>query len=293
MQRSAGPRSSQGWSVLLLIVSALATVRATRVPLYVALRAARHPAPLAREDAKRSLAVGERAQDYWTGIREFTGAFKIPKLHEDDLPEAVSLNRAMETAKVEPASVSFGELASLTAAYYSACSTRTFAKPEVKDRMPDVFALGNVVLIGLILRLALPRLLAIQSMDDFYDFAPQLGLPTRPELISYAEYARSMDYATKLALFLLIIIVEKVTLVGEILPVGIILPAISPLVTARHRILGRCCVRCGTAALLLSPCQRERDLPSSCPKRGSSSAACSKAPSSRRRVPRSALRSTS
>ena len=35
--------------------------------------------------------------------------------------------------------------------------------------------------------LALPRLLAIQSMGDLYEFAPELGLPTRDELLGYVE----------------------------------------------------------------------------------------------------------
>ena len=163
--------------MLLVVFSSLAAwSTSTRVPHLVRPLGSHRAVPLACDvaDAKPGLAVGERAQDYWSGIREFTGAFEIPKLHEDELPEAVSLNTAMESAKADPTSVSFGELASLTSAYYSACSRRAFAKPEVKDRMPDAFALGNVVLVGLILRLALLRLLAIQSMDDLYQFAPQL-----------------------------------------------------------------------------------------------------------------------
>ena len=42
------------------------------------------------------------------------------------------------------------------------------------------------------------------------------------------RYAQGLGYGTKLAFFLGAICVEKVTLVGEILPVGIVLPALSP-----------------------------------------------------------------
>ena len=43
-----------------------------------------------------------------------------------------------------------------------------------------------------------------------------------------SRYAQGLGYGTKLAFFLGAICVEKVTLVGEILPVGIVLPALSP-----------------------------------------------------------------
>ena len=42
------------------------------------------------------------------------------------------------------------------------------------------------------------------------------------------RYAQGLGYGTKLAFFLGAICDEKVTLVGEILPVGIVLPALSP-----------------------------------------------------------------
>ena len=55
------------------------------------------------------------------------------------------------------------------------------------ERLPTVFNLLNGVLVLALLRIALPRLLAIQSMGDLYEFAPELGLPTRDELLGYVE----------------------------------------------------------------------------------------------------------
>ena len=46
-------------------------------------------------------------------------------------------------------------------------------------------------------------------MNDLYDFAPELGLPSKTELMQYIEYAQNMDYATKFLLFLLVICIEK------------------------------------------------------------------------------------
>ena len=60
--------------------------------------------------------------------------------------------------------------------------------PRVAERLPTVFNLLNGVLVLALLRIALPRLLAIQSMGDLYEFAPELGLPTRDELLGYVEY---------------------------------------------------------------------------------------------------------
>ena len=99
----------------------------------------------------------------------------------------MALHTALEASKESPSDSDFGELAKLTGDYYGACSERTFADPRVAERLPTVFNLLNGVLVLALLRIALPRLLAIQSMGDLYEFAPELGLPTRDELLGYVE----------------------------------------------------------------------------------------------------------
>ena len=127
------------------------------------------------------------ARRWWDETADFAAAFNIPKLEEDTLPAAVALHTALEASKESPSDSDFGELAKLTGDYYGACSERTFADPRVAERLPTVFNLLNGVLVLALLRIALPRLLAIQSMGDLYEFAPELGLPTRDELLGYVE----------------------------------------------------------------------------------------------------------
>ena len=154
--------------------------------------------------------LGRRVREWWTGVGEFATAFIPPKIEEDDIPEAVALVQKIESSKKNPDPSDWGILANLTTTYYKASFERVLARPAIKNRLPDVFVALNGALVLLVLRLLLPRLLAIQSMQDVFEFAPELGLPSREELLSYAEYASQMDYATKFLLFLVVIIFEKV-----------------------------------------------------------------------------------
>jgi hypothetical protein len=227
-------------------------------------------------------------QKTWRQLNALWGGFQVPKLEEDDLPEAVALNAALQACKADPSAVPLKKLSSMTGDYYKASYDRIMARPAVKDGLPLLFSAANAGVVLLVLRLLLPRLLAIESMNDVYEFAPQLGLPSKTELLQYVEYAQNMDYATKFFIFLIIICVEKVfgpnkpapnplppfqasplshpavppsaqisssvprrraskllqsshpiptpppptppqvTLVGEFLPIGIVLPSISP-----------------------------------------------------------------
>jgi uncharacterized membrane protein YdjX (TVP38/TMEM64 family) len=219
--------------------------------------------------AEQGLDIGRRSKDWLDGVGEFMSAFKIPKLEEDKMAEAVALNSALdETAKLDSLESQLGRMASLanlTLSYYKAAGSRIANAPAVQSRMDGVFVAVNGVIVLLVLRLFLPRLLAIQTMQDLYDFAPELGLPSRAELLSYVDYAQSMDYATKLVLFLLVIIVEKLTLVGEFLPVGIVLPAISPLLfggVLEGTVISAACAAIGSSAnfLVAQKFLRERAL---------------------------------
>lgn len=172
---------------------------------------------------------GRTARQWWNVSTAFLKAFIPPKLEEDDLQEAIDLNDHFEEVKADPQLADFGKVSNLTMAYYKAAFNRIKENPAVTDALPGFFTLLNGAVVLLFLRLLLPRLLAIQSMQDIADIAPELGLPTREELLQYVQYADEMNFLTKLALFLVVITIEKVTLVGEFVPVGIVLPALSPL----------------------------------------------------------------
>jgi uncharacterized membrane protein YdjX (TVP38/TMEM64 family) len=173
--------------------------------------------------------LGKRLQSYWNATGEFVGAFKPIKLSEDDMPEAVALDRYYKYLEREKQMFDPAYLGNLTSAYISAGIQRVFDNPAVKDRLPAVFSALNAALAILVLRLFLPRILAISSMQDLGEFGKEMGLPTRDELQGYLAYLNNFNYATKLALFLGIFTAEKITLIGEFIPVGLVLPAISPL----------------------------------------------------------------
>jgi uncharacterized membrane protein YdjX (TVP38/TMEM64 family) len=86
----------------------------------------------------------------------------------------------------------------------------------------------NGAFVLVFLRLTIPRLLALESMGDVGEFASSMGLPGKAELQSYLAYVEGMNVLTKFGIFTSIFTVEKVLLVGELIPVGIILPTISP-----------------------------------------------------------------
>lgn len=212
----------------------LAPARSGRrlLPTLLPLARARASGPSPRSRTLRmsedSIDLGKRLQEYWNNATEFVGAFKPIKLSEDDLPEAVALNdyyNYLEREKLAPDLVVVGNL---TSAYVSAGMQRVFDNPAVKDRLPAVFTFFNAGLALVVLRLFLPRLLAITSMQELGDFGSELGLPSKEELQGYLEYANNLNYATKLAVFLGIFTAEKITLIGEFIPVGLVLPAISP-----------------------------------------------------------------
>jgi len=163
--------------------------------------------------AEEGLDLGRRAKDWWSGVAEFALAFIPPKLENDDLPEAVAFSAALADASELGGLAAIGQLphlANLSSTYYKASFDRVLERPAVKNGLPDFFVAINGVIVLLVLRLLLPRVLAIQSMNDLYEFAPELGLPTREELLGYVQYAESMDIVTKLLLFLVVIVVEKV-----------------------------------------------------------------------------------
>jgi uncharacterized membrane protein YdjX (TVP38/TMEM64 family) len=169
------------------------------------------------------------ARRNWDATRHFAAAFKVPKMEDDDLEEAVALNAALKAAEADPKSADVSHLADLTGAYYGASFNRIFDSPAVKDALPTLFTAANGALVLLVLRVLLPRLLAIETMGDLSDFAPELGLPSREDLLGYVELANDMSFATKVVLFLIVITLEKVLLVGDFVPVGVVLPAISPI----------------------------------------------------------------
>jgi len=215
-------------------------------------------AKLAEEENSGGLNIAARGQEFisdvgdgFNNITAFVRAFIPPKLADDTMPEAVILNAVLDDAIDAPQRADWGQIWHLNKQYWNASFTRIWSSPEVKNGLPNIFVALNGALVLLVLRLLVPRLLAIESLADLDALAPELGLPSREELLDVVTYTQEMNYLTKLGLFLLVITVEKVTLIGEFIPVGVVLPAISPILfggVLQGTVISAFCAALGSSA---------------------------------------------
>ena len=90
-------------------------------------------------EAKGPLA---EAKESWRRTRALVAAFSVPRIEEDDLPEAVALHKRLEQAKAG-GSADVGELSRLTAQYYRASYERVVSRPAVKEGLPVVLLGGE------------------------------------------------------------------------------------------------------------------------------------------------------
>mmetsp|Transcript_35692 Transcript_35692/g.82966 ORF Transcript_35692/g.82966 Transcript_35692/m.82966 type:complete len:491 (+) Transcript_35692:105-1577(+) len=137
--------------------------------------------------------------------------------HQDD-DEAQALLGAL----LEP-------LPGLLAAYYWMRITRTLSKRVVKRGLSSSVLYANVGLIAVFLRVVAPRLLAANSLDELFDAAGVIGIPDRATLASMLSALDSSDFLIKLGLYTLAFVVEKLTMVSEILPIQVGLKTLAPL----------------------------------------------------------------
>ncbi|KAJ1618921.1 snare associated Golgi protein-domain-containing protein [Pavlovales sp. CCMP2436] len=113
--------------------------------------------------------------------------------------------------------------------YYKEKISNSFNNPVTRDAVPKIGAIFNVAFLAVILRLIVPRLLAINSMAELEDNLGFLGIPSRAELSGYVQQVDALPLPAKLGGFLGIIIVEKLVCATEFTPLGIILPTLSPI----------------------------------------------------------------
>ena len=73
---------------------------------------------------------GSRVKDYWEGLGEFANAFKLPKLEEDEMPEAVKFNAFIDDALERPGSAPWGQLSNVSLSYYGAAWKRIVEAPD-------------------------------------------------------------------------------------------------------------------------------------------------------------------
>ena len=87
----------------------------------------------------------------------------------------------------------------------------------------------NVAIAGVVVRLFLPRLAALQAVGGFDELTEFFGLPPRSELVDIWISCRRFKPGGGFAVVGLFM-AEKLTMTDEFLPIGFVLPVISPVV---------------------------------------------------------------
>lgn len=139
--------------------------------------------------------IGELLANLWAELKTST-----TPLREDVTPEAVALMALLEAAKSRPPrgaswtetqwqvqEQAAGGVGDATGKYWAAKWDALVNSAAVKDAAPLVTSAVNVAIAGVLLRLALPRVAALQAVGGFDELADFFGLPPRAELSGYLE----------------------------------------------------------------------------------------------------------
>ena len=186
--------------------------------------------------ARRRKPLGDVVAALWREV-------KYKPLKEDESIEAVALLAALELARrrPEPGETWTEEreemrrrareaIPSAVGAYWSARSKALIESEAVRDAAPFMSSVVNVAIAGVVLRLFLPRLAALQAVGGFDELTEFFGLPPRSELSGYLDQLRAFPAVTVFAVYVLLFMAEKMTMTDEFVPIGFVLPVISPVV---------------------------------------------------------------
>ena len=191
-----------------------------------------------REETKKRerKPAGEALGALWREI-------KYKPLGEDDSLEAVALLAALELARRGPdpgetwtaereemRARARASIPSAVGEYWSARSKALIESDAVKDAAPLLSSAVNVAIAGVVVRLFLPRLAALQAVGGFDELTEFFGLPPRSELSGYLDQLQAFPAATVFAVYVGLFMAEKLTMTDEFLPIGFVLPVISPVV---------------------------------------------------------------
>lgn len=187
---------------------------------------------------KTTKSTGEMLSDLWGELKKST-----TPLREDNTPEAIALLATLDAAKSRPAA---GEqwtdaqwrvqeeaasgVGEAVATYWGAKWDALVNSDAVKDAAPLVTSAVNVAIAGVLLRLALPRIAALQAVGGFDELADFFGLPPRAELSGYLDQLQGFPTLAVFGVYVALFAAEKLTMTDEFLPIGFILPVVSPAV---------------------------------------------------------------
>ena len=188
------------------------------------------------KEKKPRKGTGEMLSGLWNEL-------KYVSLRDDPIPEAVDLLATIEASKARPApgerwddarwreqEDAAGAVAGKIGKYWSAKWDNLVNSEAVRDAAPLMSSAVNVAIAGVLLRLALPRIAALQAVGGFDELADFFGLPPRAELSGYLDQLRDLNVLVVFAVYVGLFAAEKLTMTDEFLPIGFILPVVSPAV---------------------------------------------------------------
>ena len=186
------------------------------------------------KEKKPRKGTGEMLSGLWNEL-------KYVSLRDDPIPEAVDLLATIEASKARPApgerwddarwreqEDAAGAVAGKIGKYWSAKWDNLVNSEAVRDAAPLMSSAVNVAIAGVLLRLALPRIAALQAVGGFDELADFFGLPPRAELSGYLDQLRDLNVLVVFAVYVGLFAAEKLTMTDEFLPIGFILPVVCP-----------------------------------------------------------------
>ncbi|CAE7322167.1 CPK1 [Symbiodinium pilosum] len=193
---------------------------------------------------------GEAVGRWWNETYEFWEALEIwnaPSLQEDKRSEAVELSQLLQkvnatalkanaqtgvakTQTREDLSKLLELLPAVTLAYYRMRFTSVFDKAPVKRGLSSTAVYANLALLAVFVRVVAPRLLAADNLDEFFEAVQPLGVPDRASLMGILQSIAAYDTATKVGLYVLAFVAEKLFMLTEFLPIQIALKTMAPII---------------------------------------------------------------
>eukprot|EP00418_Pyrodinium_bahamense_P092406 CAMPEP_0179047858 /NCGR_PEP_ID=MMETSP0796-20121207/19413_1 /TAXON_ID=73915 /ORGANISM="Pyrodinium bahamense, Strain pbaha01" /LENGTH=442 /DNA_ID=CAMNT_0020744315 /DNA_START=152 /DNA_END=1480 /DNA_ORIENTATION=+ len=198
----------------------------------------------------------EYVGNWWNETVEFWNALEIweaTPLREDAAAEAVALVEQLDRVKLtllqvraeransdgasrtggrkseEVISALIEPLPGLLVAYYWMRITRTFSKRAVRKGLSSSVLYANIGITAVFFRVVVPRLLTAGSLDELFDAAGAVGIPDRSTLASMLEALQGYDTLAKVGLYTSAFVVEKLTMVSEVLPIQVGLKTLAPI----------------------------------------------------------------
>lgn len=189
-----------------------------------------------KKEKKEKKPLGEVAKNLFV-------ALKPVRLQDDTSKAASELKAILELARSRPkpneewSDVQWRiqeeaqkKVGTSIAKYWKAKFAAFGESEAVKDAAPLMGSAVNVAITGLVLRIFLPRLAALNAVGGFDELAEFFGIPPRDDLIGYLDQINGQPMIAIFGIYVLLFFAEKVTMTDEFLPIGFVLPVLSPMV---------------------------------------------------------------